>query len=81
MIWSIDGSKLLINKLHSIGPRTVTWELDGTNCDFPTPCDVASFTRKTWKPLFRASNETWVIHVHNTRQKRKPKFCVCVCVL
>ena len=45
------------------------------------PCDVSSFTRTTANPLFRASNETYVIYI--IRQKRKLKMSVnwCKCIV
>ena len=39
--------------------QTVSFEriLDGTNCDFITPCDIVSFSKTSLYPHIRASNE------------------------
>ena len=56
--------------------QTISFEriLDGTNCDFITPCDIVSFSESSSNPLFSASNEACVINI--IRQKRKLKMCV-----
>lgn len=53
--------------------QTILFEriLDGTNCDFITPCDIVSFSETSSNPLFSASTEACVIHIITYQTKEK----------